>query len=289
MIRTRKKKGVRRKTRRQRGGSYDLPKKAWAFWDSETPPKSIAAILKHRPAKMPGWESIHLSQSTIGEHIDPTSYPKGFDALKPQHKADWIRLSLLEKYGGVWLDAGIIINDIYEMDTIHQRMLNEMPEATLFFLDHHGHTDTIPLYIDNWFIMAPKGSPLIRNWKKEYEIAIELGLVEYKKRYLINSPIKFVMFNEHLGDVYLLCQAILQKILQSAQPKPKLIFLSPGNTMFKIHATCSGRANRKPEENTKCVQHALLTDPASKKLPYIKLRGPNRENLDLNSYFQPGI
>ena len=283
MIRTRKKKA--RRTRRQRGGSYDLPKKAWTFWDSDTPPKSIAAILKHRPTKMPGWEGYQLSQRTLSQHIDPASYPKGYEALKPQHKADWIRLALLEKYGGVWLDAGIIMNDVQELDTIHRRMLAELPEAALFFLDHHGHKDNIPLYIDNWFVMAPKGSSLISKWKKEFEVAIELGLLEYKKLHLINTPIKFVMFNEHIGDVYLICQAILQKILQDAQPKPKIILLSPRETMFKIHATCSGRPNRKPEENTKCVQHMLLTDPIAKRLPYIKLRGPNRDNLDLNSYF----
>jgi len=283
MIRTRKKKGKR--TRRQRGGAYHLPKKAWAFWDSETPPKSIAAILKHRPAKMPGWESIQLSQKTIDQYIDPSTYPAGFDALQPQHKADWIRLSLLEQYGGVWLDAGIIINNVAKLDTIYQRMITEKQEAALFFLNHHGYKDSVPLYIDNWFIMAPKASPLIHRWKKEYEVAINLGLVEYKKQHLINTPMTFVMFNEHLGDIYLLCQAVLQKILQQAQPKPRVMYLDPGDNMFKLHATCAGRPNRNPDENSKCVQNMLLTDPIAKKLPYIKLRGPNRENLNMNSYF----
>lgn len=235
---------------------------------------------------MPGWEGLQLSEKNIDQYIDPASYPEGYSSLQPQHKADWIRLSLLERYGGVWLDAGIIINDVNELNSIHERMLRERPEATLFFLDHHGRKDSVPLYIDNWFIMAPAQSSLITKWKQEYQLAITMGLSEYKKQHLINTPMKFVMFNRHLGDIYLLCQAVLQKILQQSTPKPKIIFLSPSETMFKIHATCSGRPNRKPEENTKCVQHMLLTDPMAKKLPYIKLRGPNRDNLNLESYFR---
>jgi hypothetical protein len=133
--------------------------------------------------------------------------------------------------------------------------------------------------------MAPKGSPLITKWKQEFELAIKMGLLEYKIHQLLPTGLQFSMFNEHLADVYLVCQAALQKILQQARPKPRVLLLSPSETMFKIHATCSARPNRIPEENTQCVQNMLLKDPSSKKLPYIKLRGPNRDNLNLEPYF----
>ena len=290
MIRLRKKnkgrtKRKRGQTRKQYGGSYHIPKTAWAFWDSENPPLSIKQIMKHRPAKLHGWESRYLNNKTIDRYIDRNTYPTGYDKLIPAHKADWIRLALLEKYGGAWLDAGIIINDVSELIKIHSLMLKEGTEAGLFYLDQHGFHKNMPLYIDNWFIVAPKGSPIIKEWKEEFEKAIAMGLVEYKTE-LMQQNLKINIYDKKdMTDTYLSPQACLQKVMQTLSRHPKILFLDPGVSMFKIHSECAGRPNRVPEEDEKCVQNKLLNDPESKKLPHIKLRSDDRGGLDLREYF----
>ena len=241
--------------------------------------------MTHRPAKLHGWKSIHLSEKTIGQYIDPKLYPPRYDELIPAHKADWIRLTLLEMYGGAWLDAGIIINNVSELNKIHALMLKEGTQAGLFYLDEHGYHNDFPLYVDNWFIIAPKHSTIIRDWKKEFEQAITMGLVEYKTQ-LMKQGLKITVFSEtDMTDTYLTPQACLQKVLQTSPTRPKILFLDPGESMFKIHSKCAGRPNRNPDEDAKCVQDTLLKDPASKELPHIKLRSDDRGGLDLASYF----
>ena len=295
MIYSRKKykKRQTRRRHRQRGGSLgslgipqDIPKKAWAFWDSDNPPKAIKDIMKHRPAKLHGWESIYLSDKTIDKYIDKNSYPPGYDVLIPAHKADWIRLALIEKYGGAWLDAGIIINNVSELNKIHALMLKEHTEAGLYYLDHHGFINNMPLYIDNWFIIAPKHSPIITKWKREFEKAINMGLVEYKTE-LMSQDLQINIFSKtDMTDTYLTPQACLQKVIQTSSKKPKILFLDPGTSMFKIHSECAGRPDRKEEEDAECVQNKLLNDPASKELHHIKLRSDDRgPDLDLEKYF----
>jgi len=289
MRRTRKKyiSRKRRSTRKykQRGGTQDVPKIAWAYWDSETPPKSIQDIMNSRADKIPGWESKYLSEKTIGEYIDKNTYPAGFEKLIAPHKADWIRLALLEKYGGVWLDAGIIINDVSEMNKIYDILTKEAAEAGVFYLNHHGYKDNIPTYIDNWFIMAPKQSPIIIKWKQEFERAITMGLQEYKQS-ILKPHMIYPMFDpNNVEDVYLMPQAALQNILQNSPNKPKLLLLCPGENMFKIHSMCSDK-NGDENNEKRCIQHMLLNDPMAKKLPHIKLRSANRDNLNLGTYFQ---
>jgi hypothetical protein len=241
--------------------------------------------MEHRPAKLQGWESIYLSEKTVGKYIDPNSYPPGYDKLIAAHKADWIRLTLLEQYGGAWLDAGIIINNVSELNKIHALMLKEGTQAGLFYLDHHGFHNSLPLYVDNWFIIAPKDSTIISQWKKEFEQAIAMGLVEYKTQ-LMKEGLKINIFSmTDMTDTYLTPQACLQKVLQTSPTRPKILFLDPGESMFKIHSRCASRPNRDPKKDADCVQNTLLTDPASKELPHIKLRSDDRGGLDLASYF----
>jgi hypothetical protein len=282
----------RRPTRKQRGGNnYFLPKIAWAYWDSDAPPPPIKDIMKHRPAKLHGWKSMYLTDKTIDNYIDSASYPPGYDKLIPAHKADWIRLALIEKYGGTWLDAGIIVNDVSELNKIHGLMIKESPEAGLFYLENHGFHKNMPLYIDNWFIIAPKQSQIIIKWKKEFEKAIIMGLVEYKTE-LMQQHLKIEIFDKKdMTDTYLSPQACLQKVIQTSPIAPKILFLDPAVSMFKIHSECSGRPNRDPNEDEQCVQDKLLNDPKTKELPHIKLRSDDRGSaerghLDLTDYFK---
>jgi hypothetical protein len=56
--------------------------------------------------------------------------------------------------------------------------------------------------------------------------------------------------------------------------------------MFKIHSICAGKCNNDPAKEKLCIQDMLLNDPMAKKLPHIKLRSGNRDNLNLGTYFQ---
>ena len=105
--------------------TYSLPKVIWQFWDKEEPPPIIRMIKENNMKKLTGWKFNYLNEKTIGQYISPFDYPTNYDELSPAHKADWIRVFLLKTYGGVWMDASIIINDPKAIDALYDAGASE--------------------------------------------------------------------------------------------------------------------------------------------------------------------
>lgn len=87
-----------------------FPRRIWMYWEnrpfSRKPPYlelCLETIERHRG----DYEIFLLNEKTVREYID---VPKKVQQLEEiAHKADYIRFHLLERYGGVWLDADIIL------------------------------------------------------------------------------------------------------------------------------------------------------------------------------------
>ena len=264
-------------------GPYELPAIAWTHWNNDRPPKVIKDILENRPAAMPGWDVRFVTDETVLEYIDQEDFPLNYKGLSPPHRADWIRLRLLEKYGGVWLDAGIIVNDGSSLDRLRKETIEKRAEYTGFYPNDGLNKMGTPSYIDNWFIMSPKGSPFITRWKKEYETAIDMGFVPYKKKLTTSSDLVFTDYNvKDPNDVYLTPQASLQKILQTLSYKPNIILHHARDSMMKLHAECASRPDNK--QQVECIHDAILNDPKTRDIPYIKLRKEDR-GFDIGPYF----
>jgi len=263
--------------------AYELPKIAWTHWNNDRPPKVIKDILDNRPQAIPGWDVRFVTDDTVQSYIDPSEFPLNYKGLSPAHRADWLRLRLLEKYGGVWLDAGIIINDESSLNRLYKETLEKKAEYTGFYPNDGLNPAGTPSYIDNWFIMAPKGSQFITRWKEEYEKAIDMGFVAYKKK-LTSTTMVFTDYNvKDPNDVYLTPQASLQKLLQTLTYKPNILLHHARDSMMKLHAECASRENTKAQ--VECIHDAILNDPKTKDIPYIKLRKEDR-GFDIGPYFE---
>ena len=51
-----------------------------------------------------------LTQANLGEYLSSDELPLEFWSLPPVKRANAIRLALLSKYGGVWVDAGVALS-----------------------------------------------------------------------------------------------------------------------------------------------------------------------------------
>ncbi|CAE8645381.1 unnamed protein product [Polarella glacialis] len=173
-----------------------IPKIVWTFWENlpfppppplpagnssealspsrqqsaQLPPFLDLCIASWR-ALNPNWEVRVLNPSTMYTWISKEDLPKTFDQLIVHHQSDAIRLALLAKYGGVWLDA----------DTILLKPLDEVlgpdPSERLFFTSvstpHWNETaalsrvrydnrfDQPKFQIENWFLASPAHDPFI--------------------------------------------------------------------------------------------------------------------------------
>ena len=92
------------------------PKIIWQYWHqgAENAPELIKACFKSVEKYMPCYEQKILSFETIKDYVD---IPEKYYKLLEQKKipiaifSDILRLHLLEKYGGIWLDSTIYLTN----------------------------------------------------------------------------------------------------------------------------------------------------------------------------------
>jgi hypothetical protein len=132
----------------------DIPKILWIYWaqgEHEAPSLVRRCIASWR-SKNPDWTINVMNQGNIGEFAD-------LSALNPSTplrlQADYARLRLLEKFGGVWTDATTFC---------HCPLSDWMPlmgGQTGFFMFRGPYHDR---WVDSWFIAANAGSDLVAAW-----------------------------------------------------------------------------------------------------------------------------
>lgn len=134
----------------------------WSYWHQENLPCTVALCLKSWRVANPDYCICVLTPSTLLQFVQATDLPRAFEHLPAQRQTEYIRLSLLEKYGGVWLDATVITTAPLNADWDPKTY-----DVGGFYADHFT-TDSAHPVLESWFISAPKNSPLIRNWKREF-------------------------------------------------------------------------------------------------------------------------
>ena len=139
--------------------STPLPKIIWTLWlqgwDS-APDLARASLASWRRAN-PGWRVHALDRSTLARFLSPEELAdilveeREIEALSNQ-----VRIRLLQKYGGVWVDA----------TTICVQPLDEWLPARMtsgFFAFARPGPDRL---LSSWFMAAVKGSYIVEQWSR---------------------------------------------------------------------------------------------------------------------------
>ena len=263
------------------------PKICWIFWNTEKLPPMIKKIKKYNRSKLKNWDVRFLNSDTIYNYISKEEFPSTYDTLIPAHKADWIRLQLLHKYGGCWMDASIILNQDTAIDKIYDKSIQTGADLTVFTVSKleftHKSGKKIPLHIDNWFILAPKNSKMIKLWLDEYTSAVNMGLLKYKKNAIKNNvDISKIWFSDK-NCVYLTQHICIQYVLQKKiLDIPHILFLDASQSMFKVKNICMSEINKKKYgSRLKCIENKINHNKDIQNLPYIKLTRKERSiNID---------
>jgi mannosyltransferase OCH1-like enzyme len=259
--------------------NYTLPKIIWVYWHNEKEmPLCISNIRKNNTQVIKSWEIILLTDNTLSDYI-PTKKMPSFDGLCTAQKADWIRLYLLEKYGGCWCDAGIILNDELAIDKLRDESITKQSLFTGFYYEKFIAKNNIFSYVENWFIIAPKNSSIIKTWRQEFERAMNMGFMKYKRSVLKkNKKLNLKKIFPHRRDTYLTMHGCFYYISEQFNQSIKnhILLYRAEDSMFKLQEECNW-------EN-KCMHNKLDNDKSVKTIPYIKLVGGNRNGLDLSNY-----
>ncbi|WP_281927475.1 capsular polysaccharide synthesis protein [Roseibium album] len=140
-----------------------LPKRIWLYWhqgEGAAPPLVQRCIRSWREVN-PGWEVVVLDSTSHHDWIDMPELP---DTISLNHYANILRVSLLERYGGVWADSTIFcarpLQDWLPFLTSQSGFFtfSWIPQDRAFLGGGPGRT------IGNWFLASEPGGTIISAW-----------------------------------------------------------------------------------------------------------------------------
>ncbi|GAA4369850.1 capsular polysaccharide synthesis protein [Agromyces bauzanensis] len=130
-------------------GLADEPLPVWTYWEGperDAPPLVRACLAQLRRVHP---DARILDAAAARELVPLPRLVEGRLADRPAHRSDLIRVSLLERHGGIWVDATAYV-PAPVTDPVAEKL-----RAGALYLRWGGQQ------ISNWFIAARRGNPLI--------------------------------------------------------------------------------------------------------------------------------
>jgi len=184
-----------------------LPRIIWCYWDQgyENAPEIVKYCLPSWKRHNPTWDVRFLTKETVSDYVDTVEMDAVFQ--KSTHfdfpraiYADFLRLKLLQIYGGVWVDAKLLCMCPLDM-WLHNVM------AAGVFMFQRQDDNSCPVL--NGFIAAQRNNPLIMRWSTSFELY-------FSNRELISSYYAFESnLRKHRSmQAYFTCHYILDFLIK---------------------------------------------------------------------------
>lgn len=244
-----------------------IPPIVWAYWDGADPPLLVRRCFDHWRALMPGWRIHVLDSASVLDRVG--ALPAALAGAAAPQRADWIRLELLRRHGGIWLDASTILTQ--PLDWVLAEQARARSNFVGYYLERYTSDPQFPV-VENWFMAAPPGSPFIEDLQREFTEEVlprgNAGYIAHLQALGVYEAVRQAI------DIpgYLSMHLALQRVLR-LQGRYRLSLGKAEDGPFYYHAL--GRWGRTP------LKIRLLFSRVPQALPsVIKLRAPDRKRLD---------
>jgi hypothetical protein len=130
-----------------------IPKKIWFLWYQglTDAPLVVKKCYESWQKYNPEWEVIFLDEHNLKDYIIPKLPAEKLNQLSKNHQSDLLRVELLSKYGGVWVDATCLCQ--VPLDD----WLEEYNQAGFFAFIHPTRSYG---WIASWFLAAEPSNPI---------------------------------------------------------------------------------------------------------------------------------
>eukprot|EP00440_Ansanella_granifera_P070808 gb/GFBE01076847.1/.p1 GENE.gb/GFBE01076847.1/~~gb/GFBE01076847.1/.p1 ORF type:complete len:330 (+),score=47.02 gb/GFBE01076847.1/:1-990(+) len=149
-------------------GVMDAPRIAWSFWD-----KGYSALSGFRQLCIETWRSLNphweikvLDLQSVWEYLDPHELPRQWKDMYVAFQSDAVRLALLKRYGGLWIDPATICLrpfDAWLYGAIQSATRCEGIGA-FYFASWGSEMGKSAEYVENWVLAARRAHPMMIRW-----------------------------------------------------------------------------------------------------------------------------
>jgi len=252
--------------------TYILPKIIYGYWDNLEENKLINAHIDTWRRNIPSeWKIEIISKKNILNYVDNDFYNK-YKNLPAFRFSDFLRVYLLSKNGGVWMDAAtIIINGKFLNDYYNEMHKNKYDLLVYELSDHSTYNQP---YLENWFIMCPKNSRIITDLYNQFSNAFDMGFINYKNN-ILKPNIDLSKTIKYGNNTYHMQHAIIHYLLKNN--KYNLNIKDANESMFK--------AQKINDWNGEKLINYILNNNDWSEYYAIKLVGFNRKAINDENLF----
>eukprot|EP00756_Hemistasia_phaeocysticola_P003583 Hpha_TRINITY_DN12318_c0_g1::TRINITY_DN12318_c0_g1_i6::g.155969::m.155969 len=142
----------------------DIPRRViWGYWaqgEAEMPALQRLCVETWR-RRNPGWDVRVLCRRTVWDYLGESDLPNRWREVRSHQLAsDAVRLALLARYGGVYMDAAIIL-----LSSLGELGWNEVEsgshDALAFFHPHYGGRR----FVESWCVGCRRHDPVVLRWR----------------------------------------------------------------------------------------------------------------------------
>jgi hypothetical protein len=185
-----------------------IPKIIWSYWVQENPPELVQKCVSSWKKHCPDYEIRFLNRNTLSQWIPEFKLSAMKNNDSPARESDFIRVSLLSKYGGFWLDASTMLNR--SLDYIRDVQSEKGCEVVGYYIEKSTTRPEYPV-IENWFFACVPGSSFMQKLKEEFMSINDYADVD---EYLKEKRKSGVDFQEIDGPNYLAMHVSAQVVMQ---------------------------------------------------------------------------
>lgn len=244
-----------------------IPKLIWTYWHSKEQPVVVQRCLENWQQLNPDYQINMLHADNLQEFL--SEVPVGLTRLNVAKQTDWIRLALLQKYGGIWLDASIILTQ--SLDWVEQIRRQKQAEFVGYYLTLYTTNPEVPV-LDSWFLAAPAQSHFIADWLELFSREAIIGETADYIASLTQSQrlvgLRQAIADPHYHTVHIAAQDVLAR---AARPY-RLVLLQAEDSAYALHLAAQWRRKR--------LYMRLLWTTQDQCPPLVKLRGGERKKLE---------
>ncbi len=244
-----------------------IPRIIWSYWQGGTPPLLVRRCFDNWRRLHPHFEIRILDERGALQYLP--AIPRALDGASAAKRADWIRLELLRRHGGIWLDASTILTR--PLDWVLAEQARTGADFVGYYLQQYTSAPDRPV-VENWFMAAPPASPFIEDLQREFTgEAIGRSGEEYiahlRARGLYERALQRIDMPAYLS-MHLALQVVL---LRGGAYRLCLARAEAGPYLYHV----LGRWRR-----TGLKLRLLFARVRGPLPPLIKLRSPDRRRLD---------
>eukprot|EP00439_Symbiodinium_sp_Y106_P062613 s2835_g9.t1 len=262
------------------------PRTIWAYWAQghEQMPEFFRMCVDTWQRVNPHWDVRILQKSTVMEYLTEDELPNRFmDMTSHQTASDAVRLGVLCRYGGVWMDVNILVCGSLDKLCWNAISWGQKP-ACVFYHPSYG-TDALGGrdFVESWFLATGPGNPFFIRWR---DIFKDIQGMSGRRRLLshpfykgldlsgfekLNNDFR-MEFREYLA-IHAMCHRLLETEPEARRLwRDRFIQVNAADTAFRLQMVAQA-------SNLHMAQVLLLEDGRAEQLiegvPLIKFRTPD--------------